>query len=424
MTNLKNKLNNFFLILIFFILASLNNSIGFAEQKRKLNKFASTCQMQEYKISCNNFHINNNFKVNLLNNPDRVFLNFEKNIIFNNKNITKNRFIKNIKLSKKNNSGLEVILELKQPVIITGIDYNNIENNNLTNLQIHLSKTTVTNFAIAKYVLKKNNGNILSFANKINVSNTKQSLEPRLIRAPKKKPKKFKNNISKNNFIVFIDPGHGGRDSGAIGRLGTLEKNVTLKTSILLMNALKKYKNIIPILSRNKDVYLSLKERTDLAKKNDADIFISIHADSSKNKKANGISVFSLSDKASDQEAKMLAKRENEVDNFWGNKNKITDPYIYGTLIKMFQREAMNDSSYLAKKILSNLEKTKLAFNRGHRFAGFKVLKSYEIPSVLIEIGFLSNKKEEKKLLNMTYLNELSDGLGVAIKNYFDTYKE
>ena len=424
MTNLKNKLNNFFLILIFFILASLNNSIGFAEQKRKLNKFASTCQMQEYKISCNNFHINNNFKVNLLNNPDRVFLNFEKNIIFNNKNITKNRFIKNIKLSKKNNSGLEVILELKQPVIITGIDYNNIENNNLTNLQIHLSKTTVTNFAIAKYVLKKNNGNILSFANKINVSNTKQSLEPRLIRAPKKKPKKFKNNISKNNFIVFIDPGHGGRDSGAIGRLGTLEKNVTLKTSILLMNALKKYKNIIPILSRNKDVYLSLKERTDLAKKNDADIFISIHADSSKNKKANGISVFSLSDKASDQEAKMLAKRENEVDNFWGNKNKINDPIIYDTLIKMFQREAMNDSSYLAKKILSNLEKTKLALNRGHRFAGFKVLKSYEIPSVLIEIGFLSNKKEEKKLLNTMYLNELSVGLAVAIGNYFDTYKK
>ena len=92
---------------------------------------------------------------------------------------------------------------------------------------------------------------------------------------------------------------------------------------------------------------------------------------------------------------------------------------IYGTLIKMFQREAMNDSAFLAKKILSNLEKTKLAVNRGHRFAGFTVLKSYDIPSVLIEIGFLSNNEEEKKLINSKYLNELSKNLAIAIENYF-----
>ena len=95
---------------------------------------------------------------------------------------------------------------------------------------------------------------------------------------------------------------------------------------------------------------------------------------------------------------------------------------IFGTLIKMFQREAMNDSSFLAKNILSNLEKTKLAVNRGHRFAGFSVLKSYDIPSVLIEIGFLSNKQEEKKLLNLNYLNELTMGLANAIKNYINQY--
>ena len=192
----------------------------------------------------------------------------------------------------------------------------------------------------------------------------------------------------------------------------------------MLKEALKKYKNINTILSRDRDIYLSLKERTNLAKINNADIFISIHADSSKNKNANGISVFSLSDKASDKEAKLLAKRENDVDNSWGNNNKIRDPIIFDTLIKMFQRKAMNDSSYLAKKILSNLEKTKLAVNRGHRFAGFSVLKSYDIPSVLIEVGFLSNEQEEKKMLSTSYLNELSNGLAVAVKNYFDTYKE
>ena len=104
----------------------------------------------------------------------------------------------------------------------------------------------------------------------------------------------------------------------------------------------------------------------------------------------------------------------------FSNNEKIKDPLIYGTLIKMFQREAMNDSAFLAKKILSNLEKTKLAVNRGHRFAGFTVLKSYDIPSVLIEIGFLSNKQEEKKLINSKYLNELSKNLAIAIENYIE----
>ena len=171
-------------------------------------------------------------------------------------------------------------------------------------------------------------------------------------------------------------------------------------------------------MSRTGDYFLPLRERTRLAKKNKADIFVSIHADSSKNKKATGISVFSLSDRASDKEAQILAKRENEVDNILGVQKKIKDPFVYGSLIKMFQREAMNDSSFLAKKIISNLKKTKLALNRGHRFAGFAVLKSYEIPSVLIEIGFLSNKEEEKKMLNNKYMNNLSKGLAKAIENY------
>ena len=313
---------------------------------------------------------------------------------------------------------------MKQPAIITDVIYDNIKSGDFYNLKIQFSKSSVTNFAIAKHVLKINNGNILSIEGQINELKSIKTFKSKSIEFPKIKPKSFKKNISKNKYFVFIDPGHGGKDPGAIGHLGTLEKNITLKISIMLKDALEKYKNINTILSRDKDVYLTLKERTNLAKINNADIFISIHADSSKNKKAKGISVFSLSDRASDKEAKMLAKRENEVDNFLANKNKIRDPIIFDTLIKMFQRKAMNDSSYLAKKILSNLEKTKLAVNRGHRFAGFSVLKSYDIPSVLIEVGFLSNKQEEKKLLSTDYINELSNGLAVAVKNYFDTHKK
>ena len=415
MINFKNYLNGIFLTLIFFVLLSLKNFTVFADQKNKLEKNPTSCEIQENKIICFNIKINNNFQVNLLNDPYRILINFKNKFSFNNKNIKTNKLIKNVRFNKKNIHGARLVIELKQPAIITDIIYDELNGDDFINLQILLSKTTVTNFAVAKHILKENDGKFLNF---------KQSLKFKLIEMPEEETKRLINNTSKEKYIVFIDPGHGGRDPGAIGRLGTLEKNITLKTSIMLRKALKRYKNINSILSRDKDIYLSLKERTKLAKINNADIFISLHADSSKNNKSNGISVFSLSDKASDKEARMLAKRENDVDNFLGNKNKIKDPIIYNTLIKMFQRKAMNDSSYLAKKILSNLEKTKLAVNRGHRFAGFAVLKSYEIPSVLIEIGFLSNKQEEKKMLNTKYLNELSNGLAIAIGSYFDSYKE
>ncbi len=424
MINFKNNLNNILLIFIFFVSLSLKISIGFANQKSKLDKISPSCELQENKIICFNFKINNKFKVGLLNDPYRIFLDFEKKITFNFKKNKNNKIIKNVRLDQKSSSRLRLVLELHEPAVISEIIYDDIRKDDFIDLKIILSKTTFANFSIVKHILKKNNGNILFFEKDRNVLNFKKSYKPKLIEVPTLKPKGLQKNVSKEKYIVFIDPGHGGRDPGAIGGLGTLEKKITLKTSIILGKALRKFKNIHPVLSRKKDIYLSLKKRTTLAKLNNADIFISIHADSSKNRNANGISVFSLSDKASDKEARMLAKRENQVDNFLINKNKIRDPIVFDTLINMFQREAMNDSSFLAKKILTNLEKTKLAVNRGHRFAGFSVLKSYDIPSVLIEIGFLSNKQEEKKLLNENYLNELSNGLAAAIKNYFDTHKE
>ena len=424
MINFKNNLNNVFLIFIFFVSLSLKNSNVFADQESKSVKPSTSCEIQEKKIICHNFNINNKFKIGLLNDPYRVFLDFEKKIIFNNKKNTQNKFIKNIRFVKKKGSLRRIVLELRYPLIITEIIHDYANSDKSINLQIQLSDTTVTKFSIAKHVLKKHGGNISFFEKEIRVSNFKKSLKPKFIEVPKEKPKIIKKNILKEKYIVFIDPGHGGKDPGAIGSLGTLEKNITLKTSIMLRKALKKFNNIHPVLSRNNDIYIPLRKRTNLAKINNSDIFISIHADSSRNANAKGISVFSLSNKASDKEARMLAKRENQVDSFLVKNNKIKDPIIFDTLIQMFQREAMNDSSFLAKKILSNLEKTKLAVNRGHRFAGFSVLKSYNIPSVLIEIGFLSNKQEEKKLLSTKYLNELSNGLAAAINNYFESLKD
>ncbi len=394
----------FFLIFIFFSSFNVFVPNGFASKK------SPNCEIKNTYINCLNIHPSEVMNIKLFNEPYRMQIKFRNKLLIKNNITNKRQLIKSLRVNQFTKTNTKFVIEFKRPTIISAIKYYKIDNQNI-NLSMYFSNTSEVNYAIAKHALNRNNGDIFSLKNDINSAKN--------VDLPIIKKQNFNKNKSKKKYIVFIDPGHGGKDPGAIGQLGSLEKNITLNASILLAKALRKNKKIIPILSRNKDIYLSLRKRISLAKKNKADIFVSIHADSSKNKKAKGVSVFSLSDKASDKEALLLAERENEVDIIFPNDRIIEDPMIYGTLIKMFQREAMNDSAFLAKNILSNLEKTKLAVNRGHRFAGFTVLKSYDIPSVLIEIGFLSNKQEEKKLLNSKYLNELSKSLAIAIENYF-----
>ena len=391
----------------------------------KSDQLKTNCGIKFNNLVCMNLDLNNNIKLNLLDEPYRIIIDFEKPISF--KNIskfkeTKQTLLTDVRLSSKSKLGSKLVLELSQPAIISDFSFNKVKNSNeLLNLEMSINNTSKTSFSIAKHVLYKNKGNFLTLNDKISLSETKKQINLNQINfnsSPLKRPKNYRASKLEKKIIVFIDPGHGGKDPGAIGALGTLEKDLTLKASLLIAKVLNNNRQINALLSRTGDYFIPLRKRIELAKKNKADIFISIHADSSKNKKASGISVFSLSDVASDKEAQRLAKKENEVDKILGLKESIKDPLIYGSLIKMFQRESMNDSSILAKNIISNLKETKLAVNRGHRFAGFAVLKSYDIPSVLIEIGFLSNKQEEKKMLNNIYMKNLSQGLANAIESY------
>ena len=412
---IKPKTMQIILILLTFILS----------HGVKSDQLKTHCGIKFNNLVCMNLDLNNNIKLNLLDEPYRIIIDFEKPIRF--KNISKFKenkqsLLTDVRLSSKSKLGSRLVLELSQPAIISDFFFNKVENNNeLLNLEMSISNTSKTSFSIAKHVLYKNKGNFLTLTDKISLSESKKqiSLNQRNFNSlPLKRPKNYRASIIEKKIIVFIDPGHGGKDPGAIGALGTLEKDLTLKASLLIAKVLNKNRQINALLSRKGDYFIPLRKRIELAKKNKADVFISIHADSSENKKASGISVFSLSDVASDKEAQRLAKKENEVDKILGLEESIKDPLIYGSLIKMFQREAMNESSILAKNIISNLKKTKLAVNRGHRFAGFAVLKSYDIPSVLIEIGFLSNKQEEKNMLNNRYMKNLSQGLANAIESY------
>jgi N-acetylmuramoyl-L-alanine amidase len=154
------------------------------------------------------------------------------------------------------------------------------------------------------------------------------------------------------------------------------------------------------------DRYLRLRERIRLARRQQADVFISLHADAAHSSKARGISVFTLSDTASDKEAAALARKENKADLIGGPDLGVEDPDAAGELLRMFQRESMNQSSQLAAAILAQIRDMPGGDRRGHRFAGFAVLKAPDMPSVLVEMGFLSNREDEKNLRNPAYIRQ------------------
>ena len=203
-------------------------------------------------------------------------------------------------------------------------------------------------------------------------------------------------------------------------RRGTREKDITLKAAKMLAEELRKSAHITPILIRDSDRFYKLRTRIKRARDKQADIFVSLHADSAPNTKARGISVFSLSDTASDKEAAYLAKRENKADLIGGPDLGGEDPVAANALLRMFQRESMNESAKLATVILSNIKDLPGGDKRGHRFAGFAVLKSPDIPSILVEMGFLSNRQDEKNLRDDSYLRGLSKRLARAISRYLE----
>ena len=231
--------------------------------------------------------------------------------------------------------------------------------------------------------------------------------------APAKRPQKW---------MVFIDAGHGGKDPGAIGKAGTHEKIITLAAAQELARQLRETKTIIPILARNDDRYLRLRQRINLARQSQADLFISLHADAAHSSSAHGISVFTLSETASDKEAAILARKENDADLLGGPDLALEDPDAAGALLRMFQRESMNQSARFAAAILKEIRDLPGGDKRGHRFAGFAVLKAPDMPSVLVEMGFLSNRKDEANLKSKSYRRNLSRRLTKAIVSYLSEY--
>lgn len=220
--------------------------------------------------------------------------------------------------------------------------------------------------------------------------------------------------------LVVIDPGHGGEDPGAVGVGGVYEKDITLAVARELRRQLESTGRYRVLLTRDKDVFVRLRERVGMARDVGADLFLSLHADSIVTGSVRGLSIYTLSDKASDREAEMLAAKENRADAIAGLDLSGESDLVASILIDLAQRDTMNHSKRFAKVVLENVRgDVTLLPSKPHRQAGFAVLTAPDVPSVLVEMGYLSSPQDAGQLNSPQHRERLARGVTRAVDSYF-----
>jgi len=320
-------------------------------------------------------------KVFRLENPARLVMDFSGTRFGQKNTISTAGFIKGIRTGTPNANTARIVLDLP--------------NFDLTEKHFLLAPQTGNNW---RFVLDMDKAAATQTALSQPASTTKKA-------TPEKK-------------IIVLDPGHGGQDPGAISVSGKYEKDLTLKmakeTKVLLEK--RGYK---VVLTRDKDFYIPLRGRIKKAHEANGDLFISLHADSAKSRSAQGLSIYTISETASDKEAAALAERENKSDILFGMDLSDYQPEVGNILIDIAKKYAMDQSSIYADEVVNEMKKEIKLRQNAHRFAGFVVLKSPNIPSVLLEMGYLSNPQEDKLLQKESYRKKLGTALANAVDSYF-----
>lgn len=219
-------------------------------------------------------------------------------------------------------------------------------------------------------------------------------------------------------FTIVIDAGHGGIDGGAAGPSGVAEKDITLTFASELRDKLLADGRYTVFMTREKDEFLRLDERVRIAREHDADLFISIHADTIRLKRVRGATVYTVSEKASDADAQALADRENLSDQLSGIAIEEENHEVADILVDLIKRETHSFSVRFARTLVGELSPTIGLINNPHRFAGFKVLKAPDVPSVLLELGYLSNAKDEEQLKSAEWREKAAASISKAIEMF------
>lgn len=216
--------------------------------------------------------------------------------------------------------------------------------------------------------------------------------------------------------LVVLDPGHGGRDPGAIGGGGTHEKRITLAAGLELKRRLEAGGRCRVMLTRSRDVFVPLAERIDMARRREAALFVSLHADSAPG--ARGASVYTLSETASDSLSEGLARRENQADRAGGLRLPSVPPEVQRILMSLVRQETQAGSARIARLAVQELGESVPLLPNSHRQAGFVVLKSPDTPSMLVEMGFLSDPRDEEALKRPEYRARVAQALTRAIEGW------
>ncbi len=223
----------------------------------------------------------------------------------------------------------------------------------------------------------------------------------------------------RNEFVVAIDAGHGGKDPGAIGPGGTMEKDVVLAVAKRLADRVNAVDGLRAVLIRDGDYFIALRERTRRARDANADLFISLHADAFEDRRVRGSSVFILSRTgASSEMARMLARRENAADRIGGVSLHDKDEQVASVLVDLSRAHTIEESMEVAQVIRGELARVGDVHGRNVEQAGFAVLKSLDMPSVLVELAFISNPEEERRLRSAAYQDQLALGLLQGIRRH------
>lgn len=222
------------------------------------------------------------------------------------------------------------------------------------------------------------------------------------------------------DIVVAVDPGHGGHDPGAVGRARTREKDVALAVGRLLAQRIDAEPGMKAILTRRGDYFIPHRERTEIARRNKADLFVSIHADAIDDQRAAGASVYVLSLKgASDEAAKRLAQRENAAGLVGGVSLADKDPVLASVLLDLSQNAALSASLDVGAKVIREMSKVGTVHRRKVQQAGLLVLKSPDVPSILVETNFISNPTEERNLRDRAQQKRLASAILAGIRGYF-----
>ncbi len=340
-----------------------------------------------------------------LSNPERLV--FDLKQIQQNKKITipplTGTVIKNIRYASRDNQVLRVVLDLENKA-----DYK---------VQQLAANADVPH----RIVIDLNHNAKPNSAVKTTTAAVKPVITPPPVTKAKPKPVKTITTPQKRrDLVIAIDAGHGGKDTGAIGKRGTKEKDIVLSIARKLAKLVDKEPGMRAYLTRNTDTFISLRGRIKKARQQKADMFISIHADAFHKPQAKGASVFVLSQRgASSEAAQMLADKENAADLVGGISIDDKDDNLASVLLDLSQTASLVASMEVAETVLSGLKRVGNTHKKHVESAAFVVLKSPDIPSVLVETAFISNPDEERKLQSNDHQNKLAKAMMSGIRNYF-----